>query len=91
VEIVKELGPSNESRVVITIEEIRCVFGGALEESASGVDGDNVAVRLEIVERVEILVLASAWEVGEEIFDAHRLNILGERGGGIDGMQGRER
>jgi len=48
-EIVKELGPFDESRVVIAIKEIRCVFGGALEERASGVDGDNVAVKLEIV------------------------------------------
>ena len=48
-EIIKELGPFDESRVVISIKEIRCVFGGALEESASGVDWDDVAMGLKIV------------------------------------------
>ena len=48
-EIIKELGPFDESRVVISIEEIGCVFGGALEESASGVDWDDVAMGLKVI------------------------------------------
>ena len=74
-DIVEEVCPFDESRAVISVKEIHCVFGGTLEESTSSVDGNDVAMRLKVVERVQIIVLASAWEVGEKIFNAHRRYI----------------